>query len=381
MLLDLNDPEFTKDPYQFYHELRSRGPIHLLEPSGVWLVTGYEAAIEVLRSPHIFSSQVNAAFDPLLLGADPPQHSERRRALDRVSGAFTRNQIRSLGPTIREHCLDLLQQARASSTGRLFLVEEYASVLPSIMILSLLGISVKEARKLRDWTRIALSNFESEFAATHWSKLKDFLRIELSRIEEHGSPGLIAELLGDTSVEHRFNREETISLAKILLVGGNETTTHLISSSILALLRDQELLRAVRSDRSLIAPLIEETLRHQSPVQIVHRIAKERCELLGETLMPQAMVGVGIGAANRDPGVFIDPDSFDIRRSSARPIPFGFGAHYCIGVELARLEASIAVEELLKFLPELRAAQDLASVVYQRSANIRGVSELALGLP
>lgn len=379
--LDITTLEFAQNPYPHYEALRASGPVQFLKNLNRFLVIGYKETIEILGNTETFPSAMNASFDPVLLGADGQKHADHRRALEGTKGPFSKSRIQGLEGRIREICLGLLDPLRGRKD--VDLLADFGTPLPSLVILDVLGISPENSKDLREWTFTAVSNasiYNLDFSANHWTELKPFLEELIDKCYQQPRPGVMSELVWSENTQSLFAREQLIDLAKILLVGGNETTPNLIGSAALIMLRDPELMRRVREDLGLVTNLINETLRHQSPTQMVHRSCAVDTVVGGVTIPAGSVVAVCIGAANRDPEQFPDPDRFDIHRQQSKMIPFGYGPHVCIGAGLAKLEAIVAVEELFKAFPNWSTNIDLNALTYRNSSHVRGLNSLPISI-
>lgn len=377
--LDLTSPSLQIEPYKIYSELRAIAPIHHLPDQNRYLVVGYGATREILTDPDGFSSALNASFDPVLLGADPPAHPQRRKKLEGHTGPFSKPRIAALDQMIRDFCTALLAPLEIGASFDL--IADYGAPLPSLVILKYLGIKATYSPELREWTNTAVSNesiHNFAYSEQHWNTLKPFLEKFVHGMYEHPQEGIISELVQMEGWREMIDEANMVKLAKILLVGGNETTPNLIGSAVLELLNRPEMMAQVRNDLSLVPALIDETLRHQAPTQMVHRMTTSDQEVNGITIPAGSVVAVCIGAANRDPEVFSDPDQFILGRSAPKSIPFGAGAHYCIGAQLSILEGIIAVEELLKKFPQIEAATPLSELQYRPSSHVRGLISLPI---
>jgi cytochrome P450 len=383
------DAEFIANPYPTYHRLRAEEPVHH-NPLGFWVLTRYEDVLGALRDPR-FAKEAIAAFVAArfgiapagiglsMLDRDPPDHT-RLRGL--VSTAFTPRVVEMLRPHIQRIVDGLLE--RVETAGSMDLIEDFAYPLPVVVICELLGVPVEDRDRFKQWgldiargldaiwlppdSEVAVRSVASRRA------LSDYFRALIA--ERRASPRgdmlsalIAAEEAGDTLTE-----DELLATCILLLVAGHETTVNLIGNGTLALLRHPHELRRLRERPGLITSAVEELLRYDGPVQRSARIPSEDVTIGGYTIRKGEMVLPFIGAADRDPAQFPDPDRLDITRADNRHIAFGWGIHFCLGAPLARIEGQIAINTLLQRLPKLALATDTPP--YRQSLTLRGLSAL-----
>jgi pimeloyl-[acyl-carrier protein] synthase len=362
-------PDFIADPYPFYHRLRVEDPVHQ-SPMGFWVLTRYDDVAGMLRDARfgrkgfdrLFQARFGTAgFDFSMLFRDPPDHT-RLRTL--VSKAFTPRvveQMRSHIQEIVEGLLDAVQPA-----GAMDLVADFAYPLPVRVICEMLGVPSGDRERFRDWTvdiarsldAIALPTepevVERGLAARH--ALADYFRTLIAERRGHPRGDLLSELIAAEEQGDRLSEGELMATILLLFMAGHETAVNLIGNGTLALLRHSDQLRRLRDDPSLAPSAVEELLRYDGPAQRTGRICSTPVELAGKPIPEGAVVLGIIGAANRDPAVFPDPDRLDITRSENRHLAFGWGIHFCLGASLARLEGQIALNTVLQRLPRLSLA-------------------------
>src|SRR5215813_1835495 len=317
------EPEFIADPYPTYHRLRSEDPVHH-SPLGFWVLTRYEDVVAALRDPRLakeaIASFVAARFgSPMpamglsMLDRDPPDHT-RLRGL--VSKAFTPRVIEQLRPHIQGIVNRLLDKVEGEPG--MDLIEQFAYPLPVIVICEMLGVPVAE-RSMH--ARHALAVYFRELIAERRAAPRDDMLSGLIAAEEAGD---------------KLTEDELLATSILLLVAGHETTVNLIGNGTLALLRHPDQLERLRRDPGLITSAVEELLRYDGPVQRTARVPSEDIAI-GDRVIPKGeLVMPFIGAADRDPAQFPDPDRLDIGRADNRHIAFGWGIHFCLGAPLAR---------------------------------------------
>lgn len=391
-------PETVEDPYEFYAALREQAPVHEVPGLGMFIVSRYDDVLEVVRNPALFSSKSGPAALPpppevieivatgyapvdTLLTNDPPAHA-RYRAL--VNHAFTPRRVARLEGYMRALAADLVDAF--AGRGRVELVGEFAVPFPLTIIADQLGVSRADMADFKRWSDDSVAplggmiSHERQIECAR--SLVEFQRYFEKRIDEVRarprddmlSDLVQARLEGGAALD----LPELLSILQQILVAGNETTTNLIASAVLLLLRHPEQLAAVRAEPALLPNAIEEALRLESPVQAMFRLATEATELGGVRIPAGARLVVHYAAANRDERQFPNAERFDVRRENARThLAFGFGQHYCIGAGLARKEGAVALETLLSRLADLRLATD-NDLRHQPSFILRGLRRLDL---
>jgi len=307
---------------------------------------------------------------------DPPDHT-RVRGL--VSKAFTPRRVAELRPRIEAIVTTLLDSIEGA--GAFDLIDAVAAPLPAIVIAELLGVPAEDHRQFKEWSSALVSAIGSanpldgraQFERA-LGQLLDYLRGIIAERRKAPQDDLISAMLEAQEERDALSDAELLATSNLLLIAGHETTTNLIGNGTLALLRNPEQFARLQRDRSLMRSAIDELLRYDSPVQATARVALEPVALDGATLPTSAMVMTGIGAANRDPEVFDDPDRLDLGRTNNHHLSFGFGAHFCLGAPLARLEAEIAFDALLDRYPKLELASE--TLTYRPSPVLRGLMAL-----
>lgn len=391
-LYHLLDPEVLADPYPLYEQLRTEDPVHWDPYLHAWVVTRYPDVVEVL---HRFSAERTHTPEKLaLLGMeqlapiaqvmvrqmlflDPPQHS-RVRGL--AAAAFTPRRVERLRSHIEEIAESLLD--RVESRGEMDIMEELANPLPAIVTAEMLGVPTEDHRRLKDWSQDfaeMLGNFQhnpgrAAKVAVSLEEMTAYFQAAVRSQATHPTEGLVnaltmAEVDGD-----RLTEDEVVANIIVTLVGGQETTTNLIGNGLLALLRHPEEMERLRNDSALVPTAVEELLRYESPSQHTARLARDDVELGGRLIKRgQAVIAV-MGAANRDPERFPDPDRLDLARTDNRHLAFGWAAHFCFGAPLARIEGQIAFSALLRRLPNLQLRP--GPVTWRSNLGLRGLTAL-----
>jgi cytochrome P450 len=384
------DPEFLADPYPTYHRLRVEDPVHY-SPLGFWVLTRYEDVSAVLRDPRFikeplaalvaarFGAEVPRGVGLSMLDRDPPDHT-RLRSL--VSTAFTPRVVEGLRPRIQQIVDGLITRAQAA--GSMDVIEEFAYPIPVNVICEMLGVPVEDHERFKGWSLDIARGLDSIWlpqdsevprrsaAARH--AISDYFRGLIA--ERRASPrgDLLSALITAEEAGDKLNEEELLATCILLLIAGHETTVNLIGNGVLALLRHPGELRRLRETPGLITSAVEELLRYDGPVQRTARVASADATIGGRTIRKGEMVMPFIGAADRDPAQFPDPDRLDLTRSDNRHIAFGWGIHFCLGAPLARVEGQIALDMLVRRLPRLELVT--GSPEYRQSLTLRGLKTL-----
>ena len=355
----------VRDPYTGLAQLRRLGPVQRLETSAmpheeskpVFLVYRYDEIVEVLRNNQAFSSSIiiNVFGDVfgkhVMLGMDEPEH---RRYRSLVSAAFTQRALARRQDELVERVANQLID-RFADRGRAELVREFTFPYPTQIIAGLLGLPREDYPQFQRWSISLLSftvNRERGIAASE--ALRDYFAPILAARRQEPRDDLISSLARAEIDGERLSDEEIYSFLRLLLPAGVETTYRSTGNLLFGLLSNPEQLDAIRSDRSLIPQAIEEAVRWEAPLLVITRVAARDTELAGVPIPAGSSVMPMLGAANRDEERYPDPDRFDIFRAPKPHISFGHGVHVCLGMHLARLEMSVALNLLLDRLPDLR---------------------------
>jgi cytochrome P450 len=393
-------PQLLQDPYPFYKMLRNTNPVFRVpvgdaDSPGLWILTRHRDVQAVLKDARFSVDRRRAAIveqfkDRLPIAAalgeegglrsmllmDPPDHT-RVRGL--VSKAFTPRRVAELRPRIEAIVTTLLDSIEGG--GAFDLIDKIAAPLPAIVIAELLGVPAEDHRQFKEWSSALVSAIGSanpldaraQFEGA-LGQLLDYLRGIIAERRKAPQDDLISAMLEAQEERDALSDAELLATSNLLLIAGHETTTNLIGNGTLALLRNPEQFARLQGDRSLMRSAIDELLRYDSPVQATARVALEPVALDGATLPTGAMAMTGIGAANRDPEEFDDPDRLDLGRTNNHHLSFGFGAHFCLGAPLARLEAEVAFDALLDRFPKLELASE--TLTYRPSPVLRGLMAL-----
>jgi cytochrome P450 len=394
------NPAFLANPYPLYAMLRAtspvlRPPIPGYDGPGAVVLTRYADVEAVLRDPRFSVDRTRAdlvrAFSDrfprqllegpdgfrTMLMMDPPDHTRLRHLVNR---AFTPRRVEErMRPRIAALVDELLAGVR--ERGGMDVMRDFAEPLPAIVIAELLGVPAQDHRQFKEWSSELLAEgparaFEpgaQERTTALFQRLRGYVRAIVA--ERRIAPGddLISGMIEAQEERDALSEGELISTSLLLLIAGHETTTNLIGNGLLALLRNPEQLERLRREPERLDNAVEELLRYDSPVQATIRIATEDVSIGGATIPKDAATIVLLGAANRDPAVFAEPDRLDLARENVRHLSFGLGTHFCLGAGLARLEARLAFRGLLA-LPALTLATEAPE--YRPNPFLRGLRSL-----
>ncbi|MCA1456662.1 cytochrome P450 [Bradyrhizobium sp. BRP22] len=366
-------PEFYANPYPTYRALRDNAPVKRL-PNGSYFLTRYDDLVTAYKSTKAFSSDKHREFLPKygdsllyehhttsLVFNDPPAHTRVRRL---ITGALSPRAIAAMEPDLIRLVDGLLDNIAAK--GKVELIEDFASAIPVEVIGNLLDVPHDERGPLRDWSLAILGALEPVISAEQFARgnkaVKDFLAYLETLVERRRSkPGnperdVLTRLIQGEENGERLTEKELLHNCIFLLNAGHETTTNLIGNGLVTLLRYAEEKQRLISQPDLIKTAVEEMLRFESSNQLGNRMIVEEVELGGIKMPAGTPVTLCIGAANRDPAQFPDPERFDIARTPNRHLAFGTGAHQCAGMALARLEGAIAISRFLSRFPNYALA-------------------------
>jgi pimeloyl-[acyl-carrier protein] synthase len=394
-LYHLLDPEVLANPYPLYQRLRTEDPVHWDPFLHAWVVTRYADVVHVLHhfsarrtpTPEQLSAMGLAALNPIaqvmvrqMLFLDPPDHT-RLRAL--ASAAFTPRRVERLRSHIQEIMHGLLDAL--VSRGQMDLIADFASPAPAIVTAEMLGVPVEDHEQLKEWSADfaeMLGNFQhnpDRFPKVVRSveEMCSYFRSAMQEQRLHPREGLVSAMMEAEVDGAKLAEDEIIANLIVTMVGGQETTTNLIGNGLLTLLRNPAEMERLRADSSLIPAAVEELLRYESPSQHTARLAPADIEMGGKKIRERQAVIAVMGAANRDPERFPDPDRLDIARQDNRHLAFGWAAHFCFGAALARLEGQIAFEAILGRLPNL-TLDPTPPLVWRDNLGLRGLNALPL---
>jgi cytochrome P450 len=386
-------PEFIRNPYPYYHHLRTTDPVHrsLL---GFFVASRYTDINFVLRErrfgkdfvgrmtrrfgSEVLDEPVYRSMRHWMLQQDPPDHT-RLRGL--VVKAFTARRVEDMRPRIQQIVDTVLDRVAAES--HMDLIADFAFPLPVTVICDMLGIpaedhaiffsSARTGGRLLD--PVPLTRAEIDEANARNLEVAEYFRDMFELRRRRPGDDLTSQLVQAEQEGSKLSNEELTANTILLFGAGHETTVNLIGNGLLALYRNPDQLRLLRSNPSLIANAIEEFLRFDSSVQLTGRTALKPVTVGGVDVAEGNTVLCLLGATNRDPAVYPDPDRLDITRKNIRPMSFGGGIHFCLGVQLARIEGEIAIATLLRRFPKL-ALDDPEHPDWRPTFVLRGLNRL-----
>jgi cytochrome P450 len=358
-------PEVKQNPYPHFAHLRDHEPVYWIESLQSWAISRYEDVSAIAKNTQLFSS---APIIPAILGdqnpvpevnwlisADPPEHTNLRRL---VNKAFTPRMVAALEGRIKEIVAQLLDDIE--QRGDFDFVRDFSTPLPLMVIAQMLGIEPERYREFKQWSDDMLRATGGEVSPEERVRLRgsmnDLQHYFENAIEErrrNPREDLISALVRAEEESLALSAREVLAMCMLLLLGGNETTTNLLGSTVITLLTNPAVLAKVRADLSLVPQMIEEMLRYESPVQAIFRSATRDAEIAGSTIPAGGTMLILYGSANRDERQFPNPDTFDLARNPQDHLGFGFGIHYCIGAPLARLEVKLAMDAFIRRFPQI----------------------------
>jgi cytochrome P450 len=391
-LYRLLDPEVLANPYPLYHRLREDDPVRWDPFLHTWVVTRYADVLTVLLhfsaertpSPEQLTALGLSALTPLaevlvrqMLFMDMPAHGRIRNL---AAKAFTPHRVENLRSHIQDITDALLDAVQ--DKGQMDVIADFGYPLPAIVTAEMLGLPTSDWKQLTAWSAIfaeALGNFQHnpDHAPHVLRTLEEMCAYFQSAVEEHRQhprDDLISALLSVEVNGDCLTEAEVIANSIMLMTGGQETTTNLIGNGLLTLLCHPDQCAKLQAETSLIPSAIEEMLRYESPIQYTSRLVVNDIEMGGKTLRKRQAILAMMGAANRDPERFPDPDRFDICRQDNRHLAFAWGAHFCFGAPLARLEGQVAFETLFRRMPNLSLKP--GQLAWRENLGFRGLMAL-----
>ncbi|GAB1542960.1 cytochrome P450 [Scytonema sp. NUACC21] len=391
------DREFRANPYPTYHRLRSEEPVHRYFVGGDWVLTRYADVKAVLKSGRVRSHDKPESIkernqylkdkgknlntlaytsNQLLFYMNPPDHT-RLRGL--VVKAFSLSVVERMRPRIQGLVDELLNKVR--DRGSMDIIADLASPLPVTVIGRMLGIPNEAQDQLHQWSNVLSRILDSlvsleEYEAMNkaMEEFQEYLRTLVAEREKNPQEDLISALIAAREQSDKLSQEELLSTCILLFATGEETTVNTIGNGMLALLRHPEEMEKLKREPTIIQSAVEEILRYDSPVQITNRIAIDNLEIGNQTIQAGEKIVLCLGAANRDPSQFPDPDRLNIHRSENNHLAFGDGIHYCLGAALARAQAQIAINTLIQQFPDLQLASD--KLEWRKNVALRGLTAL-----
>ncbi len=368
-MMNLFSDEMRRNPYPAYDQMRSASPVFHDPRSGLWMIFDYDGVKQALNDQDAFSSSLSTTAEhptpQWLVFFDPPRHTKLRALITR---AFTPRVVANLEPRIRELSRAFLDQR--IEYGDMDLAADFSVPLPMMVIAEMIGIPSADWSRFKRWSDAILklsytirgmsASEEAAAAGNEFFAVQAEMKLYLAELLEQrrtaAKDDLLSRLVEAEVDGERLTQEEMLGFFQLLVVGGQETTTNLINNAILALLENPDQLARLQAAPDLLPSAIEEVLRYHSPFQWVFRATRRDALVHGQTIPAGQLVLAMIGSANRDPQQFRDAGRFDITRDPNPHLAFGHGLHFCLGAPLARLEARIALADILERLKGLAPA-------------------------
>jgi cytochrome P450 len=370
--IDFLDKETLIDPYTPLAALRDQDPVHWSEKHRSWVITRYDDVLAGIKSNDL-SVELGDEFlanipddHPLrryiqkwMLFTGPPDH-KRLRGL--VAKAFTPGVISALGSQVHTVVNELIRKMSQKGSGDF--MRDFASPLPAIVIAELFGLPQEDHEQIGEWSsaisavtfrEVGIERFNSGAEAIR--NFATYLLANIERVRAHPKDDLLSRLVHSREQGDLLSDDELVSTVMLFLFGGHETSTSLLGNGLASLTTHSHGIRSLR-ELDTMEMAVDELLRFDGPGRFLVRHAKIDFELRGKTIKCGERVFLAISAANRDPEVFSQPDTLDLQRTPNRHLGFGMGAHYCLGANLAKLEAGLGFQTLAKTLPSLRIDLD-----------------------
>jgi pimeloyl-[acyl-carrier protein] synthase len=394
-LLRMLNPEVLADPHVIYRALRESDPVHWDPYMHAWVVTSYPEVVSVLTNSSADRTPAPEYLDKLgltfmkpfaevmlkqMMFMDGAMHTRLRGI---CAAAFTPRRVEGMRNVIESIANELVDKFIES--GEIDMITDFANPLPAIVTAKLLGVPVEDHQQLHAWVldlAEVLGNYQHhpDRVAEIVQSLDAFKNYIADRMEEerrNPTDGLIYSLMMAEVEGQKLTDEEVIANTIITLIGGHETTTNLIASGFLTLLRNPESFELLRGRPEIAKSAVEELLRYESPVQHTARIAPADFQLRGKTIQKGSRIVVVLAAANRDPNRFPNPDRLDLLREDNRQVAFGWAAHFCFGAPLARMEGQLAFNTLLRRLLNPVLLEEKLS--WRSNAGLRSLTSLKIG--
>ncbi|MEE8581352.1 MAG: cytochrome P450 [Myxococcota bacterium] len=383
-------PEHRRDPHATWRALRSEAPVYRSRVFGAWLLTRYQDVLHVLRDRNFTTDRsevplmkliarltrsdpdFSAMIERNLLTMDGPDHT-RLRGL--VSQAFTPRRVEALRPRLQTIVDELLD--RAAEAGEMELIRDFAHPLPVTAIAELLGVPTSDRDLFRSWSADLVRLLDPLQGSGGVAPMRranrelfSYFRPLLAERRANPRDDLLSAMISAEQDGQSLSELDLLALLGLLLVAGHETTANLIGNAVVALLRHPGEHKRLHDDPELISSAVDEFLRFDGPIQMSDRAVREDCEVGGKRIRKGQLVGVILSAANRDPDQFPEPERLDLARGANHHLAFGHGNHFCLGSQLAKLEAEIAIGSLVQRFPKLRGEPE--RIAWQRSIVLRG---------
>src|SRR5215831_16204776 len=377
--IDLLDGSFyVDDPHEKYTWMRENAPVYFDEKNGVWGIASYDALLAMEKDAATFSNAGGIRPDsgpiPMMIDMDDPEHWKRRKL---VNKGFTPRRVRDSEETIREVCDAIIDTV--CERGECDFVNDIAAPLPMILIGDMLGVAPEDRGDLLQWSDDMVSAQSGNATEEQWMKAMQamegytaFCTHAVAQRQQQPTDDLMSVLVHAEVDGDRLSPDEVLHESLLILVGGDETTRHVISGGMEQLLLHPDQRALLIEDPTLIETAVEEMLRWVSPIKNMCRTLTRDVEFHGQQLKSGQMAMLLYESANFDEAQFDHPERFDVQRDPNEHVAFGFGTHYCLGQALARLELKVMFEQLMTRMPDLALAADPASLPRRKARFITG---------
>jgi cytochrome P450 len=367
------------DPHPAYARLREEEPVHYNERFGFWVLSRHDDVLSALKDWETFSSargitlQAFTGLKPMIILMDPPRQAELRGLLLR---AFTPRRVAGLEDRMREIARELIEAFVGS--GRCEFTRDFAAPYPTTVIAELLGIDPADRGRFKDWSDAIMTSASPDAATltAAYGEIFDYFSAVVAERRRRPGPDLVSALVQAESDGRRLSEDELLGFCALLLIAGNETMANFLANALLTLERHPAARAELAGDASLLPSAVEELMRFEPSVHELARTLTRDAAVRGRRLREGDRVLLLLAAANRDPARFADPDRLDLRRDPNPHLSFGLGVHFCMGASLARLEARVAMGELLEAIPDYRIACE--ELRWFRTPSVRGPAALPL---
>jgi cytochrome P450 family 109 len=382
-------PEVRANLYAHYAYLREHAPVYWVESLQAWAVSRHADVVYVLKNPQLFSSsaffdQLLGEFNPVpeipwMITSDPPAHTRLRKLANK---GFMPGIVRTLAPRVGALATDMIESI--CGKREFDFVRDFSAAFPVLVIAEMLGIEPERRVDFKRWaddivsasSRATATEEDRQRIQQSGNDARAYFEATIARRRQAPGDDIISAFVRAEEENQALTAAEVLSLSILLLLGGTETTTNLLGSTMVTFLEQPDEWTKIQRDPSLIPQLIEESLRYHSPIQALFRQTTQAVEIAGTTIPAHATVMPLLASANRDARKFPDPERFDLTRNADGHVALGHGVHFCLGAPLARLEAKLALEALLQQLPLLRVTAQ--SVTWIDSFFVRGPKTLPL---
>jgi cytochrome P450 len=371
-----NDESTRRDPFALYEQLQDRDPVHWSPALKSWILTRYDDVRQVCMGQGVSSDRLRPFYESLkderrdilsgvmrylnhwLVFKAPPEHTRLRRLLNTVISPAT---VADMGPAIAsafDHVMQSLEPGR-----EIDFMKDVAELFPAFVILDMLGVPRKDFRAIKAWSddlRLFIGTAQAEGdkyrrARDGADRMSAYFREIIAQRRSQPGQDAISRMVAARDEGGMLSEDELVGCCMLFLFGGHETTTNLLGSAIVALLKHPDQLERLHAQPALIDSAVEEFLRYDGPSNSIARVVAQDHEIAGKTLRAGERVFAMINAANRDPRQFADPHRLDLGRTPNRHLTFGFGIHFCLGAPLARLEAKVCLGQLAARFPGMRS--------------------------